>query len=346
MTTAKHRKLLTAAGLAAAAGAAWLGIGNVLYSQLLTRQAALTGTGGLPTEDILAGRPSQPPESNFLIQLAKKLVGMEDDYGKPPSPALQEAVRWYVEQHPQKAVTVSPRGERIHADVFLQEKPSGVWAICMHGFSSCPRDSSTVVQKFHAWGWNALLPHLCGHGDSECASVSMGWLDRLDIAAWVEYLIREYGSPRIILYGGSMGGAAVMMTLGEPLPDNVVCAVEDCGYTSLWDEYAHQAREFLRLGPVTKPALCALDAVTRLRAGFSIRAASSVEQLKKSKTPTLFIHGDGDNIVPFRMLQKVYDACPSEKEMLVVHGAGHGESQYQEEIYFGAIKRFCDRYLK
>ena len=221
-----NRKILAAAGLAAAAaGAAWLGFGNVLYSQLLTRKAALTGTGGLSTEDILAGRPSSPPKGNFLIELAKKLVGMEDNGSAPPSPELQEAVRWYVEQKPQKAVTVSPRGERLHADVFAQTEPSDIWVICMHGFSSCPRDFSTVVQKFQGWGWNALLPHLRGHGDSECKSVSMGWLDRLDAAAWADYLVREYDSPRIILYGGSMGGAAVMMTLGEPLPDNVVCAV-------------------------------------------------------------------------------------------------------------------------
>jgi pimeloyl-ACP methyl ester carboxylesterase len=342
----KNRRLLFAAGLTAAgAGAAWLGFGNLLYSQLLTRKAALTGTGGLSTEDILAGRPSQPPKSNFLIQLVKKLVGMEDDHGKPPSPDFQRDVRWYVEQNPQKAVMSSPRGERIHADVFLQEKPSGIWVICMHGFSSCPRDLGPAVKQFRQWGWNALVPPLCGHGDSECKSVSMGWLDRIDIAAWAAYLVREYGSPRIILYGGSMGGAAVMMTLGEPLPGNVVCAVEDCGYSSLWDEYAHQAREFLHLGPIVRPALSALDIVTRLRSGFSVREASCVEQLKKSKTPTLFIHGDADNIVPFWMLQKVYDACPCEKEMLVVQGAGHGESQQQEALYFGAIKRFCERYL-
>ena len=341
-----NRKLLTAAGVAAAAGAAWLSVGNVLYSQLLTREAALTGTGGLLTEDILAGRPSKRPKGNFLMGLVKKLVGMEDSYGAPPSPEYQRAVRWYVERGTQKAVTVSPRGERIHADVFAQAEPSDIWVICMHGFSSCARELSTVVQRFHQWGWNALVPHLCGHGDSECKSVSMGWLDRLDVAAWVDYLVREYDSPRIVLYGGSMGGAAVMMTLGEPLPDNVVCAVEDCGYTSVWDEYAHQATQFLRLGPIVKPALSALDAVTRLRAGFSIREASSVEQLKKTKTPTLFIHGDADDVVPFWMLQVVYDACPCEKEMLVVPGAGHGESQHQEDLYFGAIKEFCEGYLQ
>ena len=342
----KSRGSLLAAGLtAAAAGAAWLGIGNVLYSQLLTRKAALTGTGGVPTEDILAGRPSPPPKGNFLMRLVKKLTGVAEDHGKPPSPAYQAAVRWYLEHNNLKAVTVSPRVERIHADVFLQEKPSDIWVICAHGFSSCTRELSTVVQRFHAWGWNALLPHLCGHGESECGSVGMGWPDRLDIAAWAAYLVREYDNPRIILYGGSMGGAAVMMALGEPLPDNVACAIEDCGYASLWDEYAHQAREFLRLGPVTKPALYALDIVTRLRAGFSIREASCVEQLKKSKTPTLFIHGDADSVVPFRMLREVYGACPCEKEMLVLQGAGHGESQFQEALYFGTIKRFCERYL-
>ena len=36
--------------------------------------------------------------------------------------------------------------------------------------------------------------------------------------------------------GVSMGAATVMMTAGEPLPPNVRAIVEDCGYTTAWEE--------------------------------------------------------------------------------------------------------------
>jgi fermentation-respiration switch protein FrsA (DUF1100 family) len=94
------------------------------------------------------------------------------------------------------------------------------------------------------------------------------------------------------------------------------------------------------------PGLCALDAVVRLRSGFSLKEASCVEQVKKSKTPTLFIHGEADEFVPFWMLDEVYQAAACEKEKLAVPGAGHAESAYQQELYYSAIRAFVSRYLR
>ena len=39
-------------------------------------------------------------------------------------------------------------------------------------------------------------------------------------------------------------------------------------------------------------------------------------------------------------------ACPAEKELLVVEGAGHGNSfNHDPETYFDAVFRFVERYL-
>lgn len=49
----------------------------------------------------------------------------------------------------------------------------------------------------------------------------------------------------------------------------------------------------------------------------------------------LFIHGDADIVVPFEMLDEVYNAAKVEKEKLNVPGAGHGEV---EKVDSGIIK--------
>ena len=297
----------------------------------------------LSDEDIRAGQSSQPVSP--VEQLFSKLSGMQanNQFTQPFFPVYQESVAWYRAQQPQKAVTVSPRGERLRADQILAEKPSPVWVICLHGFTNTPRELSPVAKGYHAWGYNLLLPHLCGHGESESDTVSMGWLDRLDVLGWIDYLNREYGDPQIILHGISMGAATAMMATGEALPSNVLCAIADCGFTSFWDFATLQAKALFHIGPF--PALYALDTVGRLRLGFSLKEVSCLEQLKQSKTPTLFIHGDQDSLVPFWMLQKLYDAAACEKEMLVVPGAEHAESMYHTELYYGTIRRFIDRYL-
>lgn len=66
----------------------------------------------------------------------------------------------------------------------------------------------------------------------------MGWLDRKDVTQWMEVANRIYGdSTSMVVHGISMGAATTMMVSGEPQPDYVKCFVEDCGYTSVWDQF-------------------------------------------------------------------------------------------------------------
>ena len=70
-------------------------------------------------------------------------------------------------------------------------------------------------------------------------------------------------------------------------------------------------------------------------------------QLKKSKTPVLFIHGEQDDYVPFEMLQKNFDACASEKDMLVVPDATHADSyKVHPELYWNKVEKFTNKYIK
>ena len=79
--------------------------------------------------------------------------------------------------------------------------------------------------------------------------------------------------------------------------------------------------------------------------GFSFKKASAVEQLKKSKTPTLFIHGDKDDFVLFNNLDKVYAACAAPKDKYVIHGAEHAVSQlWCTEEYWRVVDAFLAKY--
>lgn len=87
--------------------------------------------------------------------------------------------------------------------------------------------------------------------------------------------------------------------------------------------------------------------VNRLFNGFSFKEASSIEQLKKSKTPTLFLHGDKDDFVRFENLDKVYNACAAEKEKYVIKGAEHAvSSHWFHEEYWDRVDMFLDKYIE
>ena len=174
---------------------------------------------------------------------------------------------------------------------------------------------------------------------------SMGWLDRHDIIGWIRGTVLEKDpGAQVVLHGVSMGAATVMMTTGEQLPENVRAAVEDCGYTDVWEEFTIQLRKVFGLPQF--PIMHIANIMAKRRAGYSFREASSVRQVKKSRTPTLFIHGGEDTFVPFFMLDEVYGAAACEKEKLVVSGAQHGESvQLEPQRYWDTVHAFVGKYL-
>ena len=117
----------------------------------------------------------------------------------------------------------------------------------------------------------------------------------------------------------------------------------------MWDEARHLAGSCLGLpgGPAGAAALAAADAVVRARAGFGLREASALRQVRSARVPMLLIHGTADDFVPFRMLDELYEACASpEKECLAVEGAGHAGSVLADPArYWGAVDAFIARHL-
>ena len=89
--------------------------------------------------------------------------------------------------------------------------------------------------------------------------------------------------------------------------------------------------------------LTAADLVARVRAGYGFTEASALEQVAKAAVPVLFIHGSEDNFVYTDMVYDLYDACRTPKDLLVVEGAGHGESYAMDPaLYFDTVFGFIE----
>ena len=275
-----------------------------------------------------------------------RMVGIHKEFEKVYSNSfIQNGKKWYDEHENTVVYVTSSVGDTITADIYMNENETDLWVICCHGYKSVPRDFGGVAEEFEKMGCNVLFPHLRGHGRSECKFVGMGWSDRLDVIRWIDYINENYPNAQIILYGVSMGASCVMMTTGEQLPDNVICAVEDCGYTSVWDILQYQMKERYKIPAF--PILNRVLQVYKRKTGFDLKEASALNQVKKSNTPTLFIHGENDTFVPCYMMRMVFEAASCEKEKYIVHGAGHAGSMLTAgEGYFERINSFVKKYIK
>ncbi|MGL4735819.1 MAG: alpha/beta hydrolase [Cellulosilyticaceae bacterium] len=228
---------------------------------------------------------------------------------------------------------------------FFEQPNSHKWAITVHGYTADGSAMSAFARRFRDMGYNVLIPDLRGHGSSEGDYIGMGWDERFDIIDLIDYIVMQDPAAEIVLFGISMGAATVMSTSGEPLPTNVKAIIEDCGYTSVWDEFAFQLNDLFDLPSFPMMHLSSL--MTKIRAGYWLGEARPISQVEKSVTPMLFIHGDADTFVPYTMLEPLYNACSAPKEKLIIKGASHGNASTTDpELYWSTVANFLDKYIQ
>lgn len=233
---------------------------------------------------------------------------------------------------------------KLHGYEVKNETKTNKWAIVVHGYTSEGELVSSKAKHFYEMGYNILVPDLRGHGKSEGDYIGMGWDDRLDIIDWINNILEDNPSSEIILHGTSMGAATVLSTSGENLPNNVKAIIADCGYTSVWNEFTYQLKALFNLPAF--PVMNLSNMVTMVKAGYSLKDASPIEQVAKSKTPILYIHGDKDDFVPYYMMDELYKATSSEKSKLTVQNAGHGKADLvNPDLYWNTVTDFLGKYI-
>lgn len=242
-------------------------------------------------------------------------------------------------------------GRRLHALYVPAADTTRHTAVIVHGYTD---NSIRMLMIGYLYsrqlGYNILLPDLYGHGMSEGTEVQMGWKDRLDVLRWTEKANELFGgNTQMVVHGISMGAATTMCVSGEVEYGTyrqpfIKCFVEDCGYTSAWDEFKGELKN--QFGLPAFPLLHVASALCNMKYGWSFQEASPLEQVRKCHLPMLFIHGDADTFVPTWMVHPLYEAKPQPKELWIVPGAEHAVA-YKEspEVYTRKVSDFVGKYI-
>ena len=227
------------------------------------------------------------------------------------------------------------------------EKETNKFVICVHGHKcNGPDEFSHMMPLYHYdLGYNYLLPDLTAHGRSDGKYIGFGSFDSKNILRWVDYLIDRFGEDiEIVLHGISMGAATVMLCNEMNPPEQVKAVIEDCGYTSAYDEMNYTLKDMIgfKFPPLVKMA----SAVCKIKAGYFFGDADPLGNMSKAKNPMLFIHGEADTYVPFEFGKKLYEACPVEKDYMWVPDTIHAFSYYNaKEQYDEKVKGFLAAHM-
>ena len=252
----------------------------------------------------------------------------------PPAPDFESEI-WTVK---------TGRGIELKATVFYPDKKTHRRAILIHGYGRDQTYAYDYAEKYLKEGYVVITPDLRAAGMSGGTYMTMGTLEANDIKLWTEKIIAEDPDAKIILHGVSMGAATAMMTTALELPENVVALVEDCGYTSAYKMFGVKLKELFDLPEF--PFMNCVDIVCKIKTGVFLSDAAPIESVKSTKIPTLFIHGDEDKLVPYSMMNELYDASAAPvKEKMTVEGAGHADAKNKDpEVYFDRVFHFLRRF--
>lgn len=253
----------------------------------------------------------------------------------PPEPNFPREI-WTVK---------SAEGFELQADFFSPKIETHRWAILVHGYGRDRRFAYDYAEEYLRHGYNVLTPDLRAAGESEGIFITMGIFESRDIVLWTEKILERDPEAKIIFHGVSMGAATVLMTAALE-PKNLVAVVEDCGYTSAYEMFTVQLEKIFGLPEF--PIMPIVDVVSKMKIGAKISDATPIDYVAKINVPTLFIHGDADKLVPYEMMQKLFDASTAPvKESWTVEGAGHADAKRQDpKKYFERVFEFIDRYTK
>ena len=250
---------------------------------------------------------------------------------------LHENAKALAELPAEDVYVTSFDGLRLHGRLLPLDGAKGT-ILLFHGYHSfADVDFGCAVPLLREMGYQLLLADERAHQDSEGKYLTFGVKERRDVLTWATAMSERFGPAHpLYLQGISMGASTVLMASDQAFPANVRGIVADCGFTAP-AEIVRRVMGAMKV-PVF-PMLYLTELWCRLLGGFSLWGYSTQKALSRCRLPVLLVHGKADGLIPWQMTQRSYEACASEKTLLYVEGAGHGES-------FLVDRPACERALR
>jgi hypothetical protein len=216
--------------------------------------------------------------------------------------------------------------------------------IACHGLFRSRQEVLERSCRLSKEGFSVLLFDFRRHGQSDEASISLGFLESLDVLGAHDFLKRIQGRQDVVLMGVSMGAVAALHAAGDlqPPPRAVVA---DSPFLSLQDTVAHHTNLFFGLPsfPFADLFVWNLTRINGYEAGDldTLQAVRGLENI-----PILMFQGEDDRRIPLSTTQSIFQAIPSGKKNLVVFpGAGHGAAYRTDpQRYLAEVVEFLGKY--
>jgi alpha-beta hydrolase superfamily lysophospholipase len=171
------------------------------------------------------------------------------------------------------------------------------------------------ARLLHDAGYATVMIDFQAHGESPGEAITIGYLERHDVHAAVEFARREHPNERIGVLGISLGGAAAI--LASPLKIDAI--VVESAYGDIKDALSN--RLAMQLGLLVPIAEKLLLVQLGPRLGISPSDLRPIAHVPDVGCPIFVVSGTADRHTTVAETQALFDAAPKPKDLWLVDGA-------------------------
>ncbi len=206
---------------------------------------------------------------------------------------------------------------------YIPRKDSNKVLLFFHGNAGNISHRGASIAIFHRLGLNVLIIDYRGYGKSQGDPDEAGLYRDAD-AAW-HYLTGERGVDKnnIIIFGRSLGGSVATRLAADVQPAALIL-----------ESTFSSARDMAKtLFPI----------IYRL---FIFRYRfNSMDRIKKIDCPLLLLHSPEDEIIPFHIGEKLFNAAVEPKQLVKMKGDHNNGFLLSQPAYQQSIRAFIDKHM-
>jgi uncharacterized protein len=191
--------------------------------------------------------------------------------------------------------------------------------VLFHGYAAGKSTILNAARVFHGLGYPTLLVDFYGSGGSSGEETTLGVEEARDVAAAVDYVRQTWPSRKVVLYGISMGGAAVLRAIAAEKVNADGIILE-----ATFDTLLNTGKSrFRALGLPSSPFTELLLFWGSLQRGFNFFSHNPVDYARSVNFPTLILHGEKDARATLEQARNLAQSFDGKARLIVYPDVPH-----------------------
>lgn len=192
--------------------------------------------------------------------------------------------------------------------------------ILFHGYAGCKSGLLSEAAALHELGFATLLVDFRGSGGSSGNTTTIGYREADDVLAAVRYAQDKLDPQPPILYGQSMGSAAILRAVAA-LDVKPRALIIECPFDRLLTTVEHR---FEAVGIPSFPSAELLVFWGSVQQGHWAFGHNPIDSAPRVTCPVLMMHGAKDPRVTLAEAESILASLRGPKQLVVFPELGHG----------------------